>query len=281
MKKIAIVLLLALIAPSHSWSMQHKKDPKKLPTKSRLQAAKNRKNQLLLQAAQDGNLEQVKTLAEQAELNFHEPETDASPLLVACEKGRINIVKFLVKKLTTQEINERRGRDGVSVTPVWLAAQKKRTASVRTLVAAGADVSIPDQEGYLPLHLAADGTDLNLLCCLLQADPSVVNAQNIHGVTPLQKACYHNNIDAAALLLTYGANPKLQENNGYTAFDYATSKKLRELLTHHASEHDDVPPRYEQHAQPEDPAITRVAWVCMPPAQNSSAQDKQDHEQEE
>jgi len=265
MKNLAISLLLALVAPSLSWGMQHKQI-----TKSRLSAHKGQKNKLLLQAAQDGKLERLAALALQADLNFHDQECDASPLLVACEKGNLKIVKFLAQKLTPQDLNERRGP--ASVTPVWLAAHKKRTACVRALVQAGADVSIPDSEGYLPIHLAADGTDLNLLCCLLQADPLTANAQNIHGVTPLHKACYQNNIDATALLLAYGANPKLLENNGCSAFDYATSKKMRDLLARYASESSDAPPKYEQGAQlQEDPALARVAWVCMPPEEHSKS----------
>lgn len=274
-KKITISLFLVLMAPTLSWGMQRKQLSIK-PTKSRLQATRNRKNQLLLQAAQDGNFEQVETLAGKAEISFHEPETDASPFMVACEKGHLKIVKFLAKKLTTQEINERRG---VGVTPVWLAAHKKRTACVRALVAAGADVTIPDGEGYLPIHMAADGTDLNLLSSLLRADAQTANAQNKHGVTPLHKACYKNNIDTVALLLTYGAKPELQDANGLSAFDYATSKKMRELLAlgaekrryalRDAPEGDDMPPHYDKAAAQEaDLAVTRVAWIAKQPEQN-------------
>jgi ankyrin repeat protein len=272
MKKIATGLLIMLMTPTLSWGMQRKQlSPK--PTKSRLQAAQNRKNRALLQAAQDGNFEQVETLANQAEINFHEPENDASPLLVACEKGHLKIVKFLVQKLTKKELNEPRGLGTVSVTPVWLAAQKKRTACVRALVAAGADVSIPDREGYLPIHLAAEGADLNLLCCLLQANADTANMQNMYGVTPLHKACYHNNIDAAALLLNYGANPELKDVNGLSAFGYAlqcADEKMRKLLERHAPtsepENSDAQPRCEEHpASQQDPALARVAWICMPP----------------
>lgn len=69
-------------------------------------------------------------------------------------------------------------------TPVLQAVIKNDVASVRKLIAQGADVNISNLNGYSPLHAAVASENLEMVKLLLNAGANV-GAENHKGLTPL------------------------------------------------------------------------------------------------
>lgn len=115
-------------------------------------------------------------------------------------------------------------------TALHIAAAAYATATVRLLLAGGANVHARNRRGAQPLHYAADGapdgvhwnpeSQHDVVACLIQAgaDP---NAIDDSGVAALHRAVRTRCASAVKALLDHGADPKLQNRNGSTAYDLA------------------------------------------------------------
>ena len=77
-------------------------------------------------------------------------------------------------------------------TPLMLAATKlNNLASVKLIIAAGADLSLVNKDGWTAFHLAVRTGDLRLVEFLLQAEPGCWQTASKNGRTPLHTACTH------------------------------------------------------------------------------------------
>ena len=79
----------------------------------------------------------------------------------------------------------------------------------RTLVHAGADVTIPGCKGLTPLHAAAGVGDSDMTCMLLQAGAQP-NAADCDGETPLHRAVAFGFQDVCAALVDADADPAIR-----------------------------------------------------------------------
>lgn len=73
------------------------------------------------------------------------------------------------------------------------------------LINAGAELSLPDDSGNLPIHLASKNGYYDVLVELLRAAPEHVNKLNSDGRTPLILAAESGQDDAVQLLVRFGA----------------------------------------------------------------------------
>lgn len=96
-------------------------------------------------------------------------------------------------------------------------------AAVRALCARGAD---PDQpsggNGWSPLMHAVHKNQTGTAVALLDAGAHVDRAAP-GGMTPLMMTAGYGNREMVALLLARGANPRVKDEDGATALDYALS----------------------------------------------------------
>jgi uncharacterized protein len=90
------------------------------------------------------------------------------------------------------------------------------SASVRVLLAKGADVSRPEPDGTTALDLAVDRDDLKIAELLIRAGANVRSA-NRYGVTSLYRACTNGSAAMIGQLLAAGADPNTALPEGETA----------------------------------------------------------------
>ncbi len=64
----------------------------------------------------------------------------------------------------------------------------------------------------------------------LVEEGAAVNCQDEHGETPLLKAAQGGHADIVRLLIKYGADPRIRNEQGYTAEDCARARNYRDAL---------------------------------------------------
>jgi ankyrin repeat protein len=101
--------------------------------------------------------------------------------------------------------------------PLMMAALKGQLDLARQLIARGADVN---KTGWTPLHYAATGGHLEIIQLLLD-NYAYIDAESPNGSTPLMMAAHYGTPAAVKLLLDAGADPRLRNQLGLTAIDFA------------------------------------------------------------
>jgi len=101
--------------------------------------------------------------------------------------------------------------------PLMLAALRGHTGLVKKFIARGADVN---KTGWTPLHYAATSGHLEIMRILLD-NHAYIDAESPNGTTPLMMAAHYGTAAAVKLLLEEGADPKLKNQLGLTAIDFA------------------------------------------------------------
>jgi uncharacterized protein len=102
-------------------------------------------------------------------------------------------------------------------TPLMMACLRGQLALARQLVARGAAIN---RAGWTPLHYAATGPGTAVVAWLLEQE-AAIDAPSPNRSTPLMMAARYGAIDSAELLLARGANPKLRNDRGLTAAEFA------------------------------------------------------------
>ena len=109
---------------------------------------------------------------------------------------------------------------------LMLASLKGQPAFVSKLIKKGADVNKP---GWTPLHYAASGGYASVIAMLLE-NSAYIDAESPNGTTPLMMAAMYGSEESVNLLLQEGADPKLKNQQGLTALDFAQRGKRPDAI---------------------------------------------------
>ena len=101
--------------------------------------------------------------------------------------------------------------------PLMLAALRGQEDVAQRLMKKGADVN---KTGWTPLHNAASGGKVPLLKLLIE-NHAYIDAESPNGTTPLMMAAMYGTGAAVELLLQEGADPRLTNQQGLTALQFA------------------------------------------------------------
>lgn len=113
-------------------------------------------------------------------------------------------------------------------TALMMAALAGQQEWAQKFLARGAQVN---REGWTPLHYAASGPLPELLGLLLGRG-AAIDARSPNRTTPLMMAARYGSEDGARLLLARGADPKLRNDLGLSAADFARTGGREALAAH-------------------------------------------------
>ncbi|GAA4340659.1 ankyrin repeat domain-containing protein [Mucilaginibacter gynuensis] len=115
-------------------------------------------------------------------------------------------------------------------TPLGLASYFGQYEVAKYLVAKGADVNLPSDNGYrvFPLHSAAAGNFTNIAVLLIE-NGAAVNIKQQAGVTPLHSAAQNGNIELLIMLLEHGAEVNTRMEGGKLPADLANEKGFNDI----------------------------------------------------
>lgn len=151
-----------------------------------------------------------------------ERDYEQTPLHVACDAGRTEIVQLLLEKYKV-EVNP---VDKNGWTPLHHAAASAQLPICEILLKAGASARALSNEGASPLHYLVrhNPTDPALFARVLQLmllNRADVNQQNKHGETPLHQAAHRGRETVVQQLLSAGATVAHTTKHGETPLHFA------------------------------------------------------------
>lgn len=159
----------------------------------------------LMEAASNGHVEVAKLLTSKgASINTHSHEFKESALTLACYKGQLEMVKFLLEAGADQE-----HKTDEMHTALMEASMDGHVEVARLLINSGAQVTMPAESFESPLTLAACGGHVELAMLLLERGANIEEV-NDEGYTPLMEAAREGHEEMVALLLSQGADINAQ-----------------------------------------------------------------------
>lgn len=197
-------------------------------------------------AARDGKLNRLKIFLdhkskEEVAKLVHAKTNGATPLIMACRNGHLDVVKYLI--YTCKVDNEQVGSvtfDGETIEgapPLWCAAAAGHLQIVEHLVEKNAGVNKTTFTNSTPLRAACFDGHVQIVRFLVEHKASIEIA-NRHGHTCLMISCYKGHKEIAQYLLELGADVNRKSVKGNTALhDCAESGSLdimKLLLKHNA-----------------------------------------------
>ncbi|HEV2601499.1 MAG TPA: ankyrin repeat domain-containing protein [Candidatus Babeliales bacterium] len=176
-------------------------------------------------------------LAKGADINIQNKD-GATPLMLAAQQGKLDIVQFLVDASANKDAQDKKGK-----TALMLAAYSRQLEVVQFLVAAGVDKDAHDANGETALmyalkelrHLSypdmidARNKQLDLIRFLVTAGVDLA-ARDQHGRTAFLYAAGSRDLEAVQLLINAGADKEVRDAGGQTALMHAVAENSLEIV---------------------------------------------------
>lgn len=172
-----------------------------------------------LNAVRDGSCTHVLNLLDHGGIDLEQRDQNGqTPLIIAAEKGNVEIVHELIKRNVQVNIQDEDGW-----TALIAACKEGHYDIVKELLECGAKVQLPDLGGWSPLVWASYKGHGDIVRELLDygADP---NERGQHGMTALIWASGRGHSAVVNHLLDAGANPDAADKYGTTALVWGCRK---------------------------------------------------------
>nr|XP_028557988.1 inversin isoform X1 [Podarcis muralis] len=175
-------------------------------------------------AAQKGNYRFMKLLLARRANWMKKDLEEITPLHLATRHKSPKCLALLLKYMAPGEVDT---QDKNKQTALHWSAYYNNPEHVKLLIKHDSNIGIPDIEGKIPLHWAANHKDpsaVHTVKCILDAAPteSLLNWQDYEGRTPLHFAVADGNVAVADLLTSYeGCNVTSYDNLFRTPLHWA------------------------------------------------------------
>jgi ankyrin repeat protein len=186
--------------------------------------SRDRVNTVLFAACSTGNFELVKyfVLEKGAELSIPNYDGD-TPLSKAAAMGHGDIVQFLLDRGAPQVANNE------GALPIHLAAVHDRREVLTALLQRDIDPNTLSAKNRTPILLAA-ATGQTAAIEILARDGADVNLPDVHGQTPLYMAVYQNHTKTVRKLLDLGADLSIAMEDNISPIQLAAAKGFAEIV---------------------------------------------------
>lgn len=204
-------------------------------------------NNQLLEAAKNGNFDQVKeAIKSGANINIQNEEK-LTPLMMMVIYGRTEGVKWFVQEKADLQIVDKQGltalhyatlegnkdivrvlRDAQGGKPypdIFIGSSIGATREVKEALAAGVDVNAKNSLGMAAVHLAVHNKHLNVVETLIGAGANLNEADN-EGMTPLMEAIRAPSPEALKLLVKSKVDLEKKDSKGSTILAWAVDMKI-------------------------------------------------------
>lgn len=165
----------------------------------------------------------VALLEKQIDINIKDPNGN-TPLMYACRRGKLNIVKILLDKGANIEIANSKG-----FTALHFAAHYGYLDIVNVLIAGGAEVNVESEGHTMPLNHAAFSGNPDIVKILLD-NGAKIDSIDQHGQTPLHVASLNDMLDVVRIFLDKGVDIDAKDKNGYTSLHFACCAGSPEIV---------------------------------------------------
>ncbi|NWI15695.1 INVS protein, partial [Crypturellus soui] len=175
-------------------------------------------------AAQKGNYRFMKLLLARKGNWMQKDLEDMTPLHLATRHKSPKCLALLLKHMAPGEVDT---QDRNKQTALHWSAYYNNPEHVKLLIKHDSNIGIPDIEGKIPLHWAANNKDpsaIHTVKCILEAAPteSLLNWQDYEGRTPLHFAVADGNVAVVDVLTSYeGCNVTSYDNLFRTPLHWA------------------------------------------------------------
>jgi serine/threonine-protein phosphatase 6 regulatory ankyrin repeat subunit B len=153
-------------------------------------------------------------------------EDGSSLLIIASQKGYLEIVKLLLNK----KANVNFAISTNLFTALHLATLNGHNNVVEELLANGADVKAKTINNFTALHLASQYGHLEIVRTLIKADPASLDQTTDLGVTSLNFAAKNGFLEIVRELISEGADVNIKTNSNNTALHSASAEGHLEVV---------------------------------------------------
>lgn len=187
-------------------------------------------------ACENENRELIELFVSNGANVTHAMNNGDKPIHQLCQKKRRDLIAYLIDEgANVDEQNDLTGE-----TSLLIATKNCDEITTSILLKYGANPSIPNNLGFLPIHNVAATGCMPSLWSLMEAirnTPDIskyINARKGDGLTPLYIACLEENERMVRELINYGADPNIGDINGTrpldVLFETTGNRKLYKLL---------------------------------------------------
>ena len=184
-------------------------------------------NPPILLAAKSGNLPLVQLLLEKG-ANIHSKNHNNHFSIIhqaVCEENNESFLReYLIDSKTVLDPNVK-ALNGASPLHICVLHENESSSEyMEVLLAASADINIPDDRQRTPLHYAVQFNKLKSLLYLLQNNTVDLFALDKDGRSPFHYACIKGNVEAIQFILKFSSNRSIfhvQDKTGFIPCFYA------------------------------------------------------------
>ncbi|VDI66942.1 Hypothetical predicted protein [Mytilus galloprovincialis] len=150
-----------------------------------------KRNEKLLKAAEEGDLEKVKKLVRHgADINYKDTFGSFTALHCAANNGNIEIINYLADNEADMNCRNNRGR-----TPLHLSVYKGQIEASKALINRGTAINAVNIFGCTALHMAGYWVQSVEMSKMLVDNGASVNIKDKDGITPVEIAAKGHNTD--------------------------------------------------------------------------------------